>query len=76
MGAIIFGLILLVAGIVGVLTARKSLEKGTRMLNSLAPNSDHGRVLRVGSTFRWTYVVLCFVVGIGMILAGALGALK
>ena len=76
MGAIIFGSILLIAGVIGVLTARRSVEKGTRIIDSLAPNSDHRTAVRVGSTFRWIYVVLCFVVGVGMILAGALGALK
>lgn len=76
MGAILFGSILLIAGIVGVLTARRSLEKGTERINSLAPNSDHRTALRVGSTIRWIFVVICLMVGIGMILAGALGALK
>lgn len=45
MGAILFGSILLIAGIVGVLTARRSLEKGTERINSLAPNSDHRTAL-------------------------------
>ena len=76
MGAILFGFILLIAGIVGVLTARRSLEKGTARINSLAPNSDHRTALRVGSTIRWIFVVICLMVGIGMILAGVLGVLK
>ncbi len=76
MGAILFGSILLIAGIVGVLTARRSLEKGTARINSLGPNSNHRTALRVGSTIRWIFVVICLMVGIGMILAGALGALK
>lgn len=76
MGAIIFGSLLLVAGVVGLLTARRSVEKFTRIADSLAPNSDHRTVLQVGTRFRWIFVVLCIVVGVGMLLAGALGALK
>lgn len=76
MGAIIFGSILLIAGVVSVFTARRAVEKGAERLNSLAPNSDHRTTLRVGATFRWIFVVLCFVVGVAMILAGALGVLK
>ncbi len=76
MGAIIFGSILLIAGVIAVLTTRRAVEKGAARLNSIAPNSDHRTVLRVGATFRWIFVVLCFVVGLAMILAGALGALK
>jgi len=75
MGAIMFGSILLVAGAVAGLTTRSAVEKGAARLNSIAPNSDHRTVLRVGATFRWIFVVLCFVVGLAMILAGALGAL-
>lgn len=76
MGAIIFGSILLIAGVVGVLTARRALDKGTERINWVAPNSDNRTILRVGATFRWIFVVLCFLIGIGMILAGALGVLK
>jgi ABC-type Fe3+ transport system permease subunit len=76
MGAILFGSILLIASVVGVLTARRAVEKGTERINWVAPNSDHRTILRVGTTIRWIFVVVCFLVGIGMIVAGAVGALK
>jgi hypothetical protein len=76
LGAVIFGSILLVAGIVGVLTARRSLERGTERINTLAPNSDHRTTLKIGSSFRWIFIVLCFLVGIGMIIFGSTGVLK
>lgn len=76
MGAILFGSILLIAGVVGALTARRATEKGVERINRLAPNSDHRTAVRVGSTIRWFFVVLCIVIGVGMILAGALGVLK
>lgn len=52
MGAIIFGSILLFAGVVGLRTAGRSVEKFTRIANALAPTSDHRTVLRVGTRIR------------------------
>jgi hypothetical protein len=76
LGAIVFGSILLVAGVVGALTARRSLERGTERINTLAPNSDHRTTLKIGSSFRWIFIILCFIVGVAMIVFGFTGVLK
>jgi hypothetical protein len=76
LGAVIFGSILLVAGIITAVTHRRAVRKGTERLNGLLPNSDHRTVLKVGASFRLIFVVLTIAVGIVMIPLGLLGVLK
>jgi hypothetical protein len=56
--------------VISLLTARRAVEKGAARLRDWAPNSDHERILKVGSAFRWAFTVLCFVLGIGFIVFG------
>lgn len=76
MGAVLFGSIIMVAGIVGTLTARRALQRGTERINALAPNSDHRTALKIGSSIRWFFIIVCFLVGTAMIILGLLGVLK
>lgn len=76
MGAVIFGLVLLVAGIITAVTHRRAVRKGTERLNALSPNSDHRTVLKVGASFRLLFIVLTLTVGVAMITLGLLGVLK
>jgi hypothetical protein len=69
MGEIIFGLLLLVAGVISFLTVRRAAAKGERILRDWAPNSDM-KVLRVGPRFRWAFTFACLVLGSGFIVFG------
>jgi hypothetical protein len=69
MDEIVFGSILLIAGVISLLTHRRAVEKGTARLRDWAPNSD-GKILKVGSAFRSAFTVLCLVLGIGFIVFG------
>lgn len=70
MDEIIFGSVLLIAGVISLLTARRAFSKGASRLRSIAPNSEHTTILKVGSMFRWLFTLTCFAVGIGMIVFG------
>jgi hypothetical protein len=57
MGEMIFGLVLLAAGVISFLTVRRAVATGERILRDWAPNSDR-KVLRVGLRFRWAFTLL------------------
>lgn len=69
MDEIIFGSILLIAGVISLLNHRRAVEKGAARLRDWAPNSD-GRILKVGAAFRSAFTLACLVLGIGFIVFG------
>lgn len=70
MGELVFGLVLLAAGILSALLTRRADRRRLQLMEAISPNAEHPGVIKYAKTSRLLYVVLCIVVGVGFLIFG------
>lgn len=70
MGELVFGLVLLAAGILSALLTRRADRRRLQLMEAISPNAEHPGVIKYAKTSRLLYIVLCIVVGVGFLIFG------
>jgi hypothetical protein len=76
MGELVFGLVLLAAGILSAFLTRRADRRRLQLMEAFSPNAEHPGVIKYAKTSRLLYIVLCVVIGLGFLVFGIVNLLS